>query len=372
MDVRSLIGRDVPLAPWTTLQIGGPARCFLNASDAATAIAALELAAEEGVPVFLLGGGSNVLVADEGVPGLVLRVGLLGMEFCPAGASVLVRAGAGEEWDHLVAETVARGLAGLECLSGIPGLVGGTPVQNVGAYGQEVCETLVAVTAYDRQLRQTVRLENADCRFGHRSSLFNTEARHRYLILDVTFRLLPDGGPALRYPDVQSAFAGRSEPATLADVREAVRQIRKRKGMLLDPEDPDSRSAGSFFKNPLLAPSDFLKLQESVSRRPLLSEQQPLPHYPQENGCVKVPAAWLIERAGFRRGETYGRVGLSTKHILAIVNRGGGTAHEVRAFARVIRERVQQLFAISLLPEPVPMGLDLFGAEDDAHPDGET
>lgn len=344
------IRENVPLAPLTTFGIGGPARWFVEAHSEADVVAALAFAERERVPVFVLGGGSNILVADEGFPGLVIRIAISGSEEKPADGHLLITAGAGEDWDAFVASAVARGLGGVECLSGIPGTVGGTPVQNVGAYGQEVSETTICVRAYDRHSRRVVALDRAACGFSYRRSVFNTTERERYIVLSVTYSLPVDGRPMLRYADVQKYFAGSGRTPTLADVRDAVRAIRASKAMLLVAGDPDCRSAGSFFKNPIITEKEYPGLSQVATS---------LPRYPVQgdDSLVKVAAAWLIERAGFTKGYGRGRAGLSTKHTLAIVNRGGATAEDVLAVAREIRNGVRERFGIVLQPEPLFIGM---------------
>ena len=249
-------------------------------------------------------------------------------------------------------ECVARGLAGNECLSGIPGLVGGSAIQNIGAYGQEAHETLRSVQVYDRKERSIRELSNAECGFGYRTSIFNTTEAGRYCILRVTFALRTDGRPTIRYRDLEEALAGRTETASLGEVRETVRAIRQRKGMLLRENDPDCRSAGSFFKNPLITSESFAQLTTIAQAQGIAT----VPHYPQPDGTVKIPAAWLIERVGFAKGFPRGRVGLSTKHVLAIVNQGEATAQEVIEFAKEIQAGVYSTFQIALHPEPVLVG----------------
>jgi UDP-N-acetylmuramate dehydrogenase len=340
----TLIQQNIPLAPMTTLGIGGPARFFAEVRAEDELGGALAFAIRERLPVFVMGGGSNLLVADEGFPGLVIRVAIRGIEW----RADSVTAAAGEDWDAFVGECVARDLAGVECLSGIPGLVGGTPVQNVGAYGQEVSETIVSVRAYDRQANRIVTLGNAGCGFSYRTSIFNTTARDRYVVLAVSYALRPHGAPALRYPDVKTFFADRAAAPTLREVRDAVRTIRARKGMVIAADDPDSHSAGSFFKNPILTREQLARLEAEAPDR--------VPNYPAIGDHFKVPAAWLIEQAGFQRGYARGRAGISSKHTLAIVNRGGATAREVLELVEEIQDRVRQRFAIELTPEPVFVG----------------
>ena len=336
---------NVPLAPLTTLGIGGAARFFIEAASESELIAGLEFAEQRRLPVFILGGGSNLLIADEGFPGLVIRVALKGIVW-----GEQVTAGAGEPWDEFVGQCVQRNLAGVECLSGIPGSVGGTPVQNVGAYGQEVSETITQVRVFDRQTKQIVELSNAECGFRYRASIFNSTERNRYVVLAVTFALKANGEPALRYPDVKNFFAGKSDQPSLAETRRAVIEIRSRKGMVIVPDDPDCRSAGSFFKNPVISAEAFAKLEAAAGERP--------PSFPAGDGFVKVPAAWLIERAGFQLGYAKGRAGISSKHTLAIINRGNATAQEVLDLVAEIQARVQAEFGIALLPEPVFIGFN--------------
>ncbi len=350
------IQENIPLAPLTTLGIGGPARFFVEARSEAEVVEALIWAEEHDLPTFILGGGSNILVADEGFPGLVLRVAIKGTQLCHEGENVIITAGAGEEWDAFVSSCVERKLAGIECLSGIPGWVGGTPVQNVGAYGQEVSETILTVRVYDRQEKKVVELSKAECSFGYRTSIFNTSARDRYVVLAVTYALAAHGRPTIRYAEVQDYFAAWSHPPSLAEVRQAVRSIRARKAMLLVPGDPDSRSVGSFFKNPVLTAEALARIEVSARARGILKDRERVPRYETSEGKVKVPAAWLIEKSGFAKGCRRGRAGLSTKHALAIINRGGATAREVIDFQNEIQQRVEEQFGLRLVPEPVFVG----------------
>jgi UDP-N-acetylmuramate dehydrogenase len=329
---------DQPLAPLTTFEVGGAARFFADVRSEEELIGSVGFARRRGLALFVLGGGSNVLFGDSGFDGLVIRIGIRGVEF--AGAVAI--AAAGEDWDGFCATCVARGLAGVECLSGIPGTVGGTPVQNVGAYGQEVSETIETVRAYDLESERFVDLRNRDCGFGYRKSIFNTVARGRYVVTAVTFRLEPGGAPKIVYKDLRICF-GDSEP-TLAEVRAAVRRIRGEKGMLVRQGGPDSRSAGSFFKNPVVAIAHFELLRKRF---------EDLPGFPSDDGSVKIPAAWLIERAGFEKGYRRGRAGLSTRHTLALTNRGNAIAAEIRELEDLIRRRVHGVFGVELAVEPV-------------------
>jgi UDP-N-acetylmuramate dehydrogenase len=348
--VKALIHENVALAPLTTFRIGGAARYFVDAPTEEALLDAIHFAYDRNLPLFVLGGGSNLLVADSGFPGLVLKVGIKGVDFGPDRDRTIVRSGAGEEWDALVASCIQRGLAGIECLSGIPGSVGGTPVQNVGAYGQEVSEVLVGVRAYDRVGSKIVDLSREDCRFTYRASLFNTTAKERYIVLQVTYALHQGGAPAIRYPDVQREFENQSSAPTLDEVRAAVRRIRARKAMLLVDGDPDCRSAGSFFKNPIVSEEQFAELRARAGTN--------IPRYPASAGRVKTAAAWLIEHAGFNKGHSIGPVGLSTKHTLALVNKGGARAEDILELARQIRSRVHDRFGVMLVPEPVFVGFD--------------
>jgi UDP-N-acetylmuramate dehydrogenase len=330
--------------------VGGPARFFVEASTTEEVRAAIRYSQSRNLPLFILGGGSNLVVSDAGWPGLVLKVSLLGINHRHGHGTAYFDVGAGEEWDSFVAATVQHNCAGIECLSGIPGSVGGTPVQNVGAYGQEVADTIDTLVALDIQSGEEQEFEKSDCGFAYRSSLFNTSARGRYVILRVTYALVHDGRPRLAYADLQNHFAGRGEP-TLAEVREAVRQIRATKGMLLTPGDPDAKSAGSFFKNPVLTQNEFESLKEKASARGLK-----IPNYPALAARRKVSAAWLVEQSGFAKGYGNGHVGISRKHALAIINRGGATAAEVVELKNEIQARVQQQWEIPLEPEPVLLG----------------
>ena len=257
----------------------------------------------------------------------------------------------GEQWDDFVARAVEENCAGIECLSGIPGSVGGTPVQNVGAYGQEVSETIREVDVFDRQALQLTTFTNVDCGFGYRSSVFNTSERDRYIILRVTFSLRRGGKAAIRYADLQKTFAEVIGEPTLLDVRNAVRQIRLRKAMLIVPGDDDARSAGSFFKNPVVPQRQFEELDTALRLRGLV-----LPSYPATAEFRKLSGAWLVEHSGFARGYNRGAAGISRRHTLAIVNRGGATAAEIVALKDEIQSRVRVEFGIQLQPEPVFLG----------------
>ena len=345
-----VIQENVPLAPLTTLNVGGPARYLAEARTNADVCTAVEQARSRQWPLFVLGGGSNLVISDSGWPGLVLKIAIGGIDFRVENGQGLFEAGAGEEWDKLVHTAVERDCAGIECLSGIPGSVGGTPVQNVGAYGQEVAETISSVQALDLRDGQLRELCNEACGFEYRTSIFNTSEKGRYIIVSVTYSLHPGGEPHIEYADLKRYFAGRSRP-TPAETREAVRQIRASKSMLITPGDEDARSAGSFFKNPVLSEPEYLSVAERAAARKLQ-----IPSYPALEARRKISAAWLVEQSGFHKGYTRGRVGISRKHALAIVNRGGATAADVIALKDEIQQRVLDAFGVQLHPEPVFVG----------------
>ena len=342
--------RRVRLATSSTLGVGGPARWSLYADTPEAVASAHDWSREHGVSLFVLGGGSNLVIADEGVDGLVLHIGIRGLRFNAGNSGTRVVAGAGEPWDHLVRGAVERGLAGVECLSGIPGTVGGTPVQNVGAYGQEVSETIEGVDVYDLAAAHFRTLTSSDCQFDYRMSRFKREDRDRFVICGVTFQL-NEGLPTATYPDIvrylETHGAGT---ASVADVRRAVLEVRRRKGMVIDASDPDTRSVGSFFMNPVVATAVCERVAVSAGAEP--------PGFVMKDERVKIPAAWLIERAGFRRGDSDGPVGISSKHTLALVNRGGATARDVLRLASRIKRAVVDRFGVWLRPEPVFVGFD--------------
>jgi UDP-N-acetylmuramate dehydrogenase len=349
-----LLQENIPLAPLTTFRLGGPARFFVEAKSAGEVQEAVLSAQSRNLPLFVLGGGSNLVVADSGWPGMVLKVAIPGIEQRPGDndeGRVLFDVGAGESWDRFVSAAVMAKCAGVECLSGIPGSVGGTPVQNVGAYGQEVSETIESVEVFDRKDGQVRELCREACGFAYRSSIFNTTERGRFIILRVTYALRPGGEPYLAYADLKRHFEGRETPPNLAETREAVRHIRARKGMLIVAGDPDCQSAGSFFKNPVLSDAQHEELQKRAATKGLT-----LPSYPGLEKNRKVSAAWLVEKSGFARGYGFGHVGISSKHALAIVNRGGATAAEVLALKDQIQQRVEEIWGVRLEPEPVMVG----------------
>jgi UDP-N-acetylmuramate dehydrogenase len=351
-----LIEENKPLAPLTTFGIGGPARWFAEATSENEIAEAAAWADKRGVPLFVLGGGSNLLVSDAGFDGLVLRVGLRGITAADAPGVRIYQVAAGEDWDHFVERSVEEGCAGVECLAGIPGTVGGTPVQNVGAYGQEVASVIAQVRAFDLQARAFIEFAAAQCGFAYRRSRFNSVDRGRYIVTRVDYRLTPGGAPAVRYEGLQRALEecqreGR-EPK-LMDVARAVRRVRQSKGMVLVEGDPDCRSAGSFFKNPLVSDQHFHKIAAMSGQQP---PRFPAAQEPENQGKIKLPAAWLIEQSGFRKGYALGRAALSSRHTLALTNRGGASAEEVLALAGQITAAVEAHFGILLEMEPVMVG----------------
>jgi UDP-N-acetylmuramate dehydrogenase len=340
------------LAAHTTLRVGGPARAWVVATTEAELVDAVSAADGAGRPVLVLGGGSNLLVADDGFPGTVVEVATRGIssdvEDAASCGGAMVTVAAGEDWDDVVARAVERGWVGIEALSGIPGSAGATPIQNVGAYGQDVAQTIASVRVWDRRLRGVRTFANADCGFGYRTSRFKADPG-RHVVLDVTFQLTQgDLGAPIAYAELARTLGvevGGRVPA--AAVREAVLGLRRGKGMVLDPEDHDTWSAGSFFTNPVVAPD---------------AVPPGAPTWPAEGG-VKVSAAWLIEHAGFGKGYgaelTGGRASLSTKHTLALTNRGGATAEDLLLVAREVRDGVEAAHGIRLVNEPVLVGTDL-------------
>jgi UDP-N-acetylmuramate dehydrogenase len=347
--------QDVRLSDLTTLRLGGPAARFVNATTADELIDTVRGCDERGEPVLVLCGGSNVVVADDGFDGTVVRVGLNGVEVDQAGCDpddlaacggVVLTIAAGESWDDLVELAVSQGWVGIEALAGIPGAVGATPMQNVGAYGQEVAETIWTVRTYDRVTRTVRTFANADCGFGYRTSRFRGD--DRYVVLTVSYQLRQGelSGP-VRYAELANALGiGVGERAPAKDVREAVLGVRRSKGMVLDESDHDTWSAGSFFTNPIV----------DAARAAALPSQAP--RWPLSSGQAKLSGAWLIERAGFSRGYPGpgGRVALSGKHTLALTNRGSATTADLLALAREVRDGVRARFGVELTPEPVLVG----------------
>ena len=349
------VADNAPIAPLTTLRLGGKAARLVTAEREVAVIDVVREIDARGEPLLVLGGGSNIVVSDAGFDGTVLRIGTHGRATATEGERVLVTVAAGERWDLFVESVVDEGLAGVECLAGIPGLVGAVPMQNVGAYGQDVSGTITRIRAFDRQLRAVVEIDRDACGFAYRSSNFRGKDRH--VILDVTFALertresLP-----IRYAELARALGvAEGERAPLANVRSTVVELRRKKGMVLDPADLDSTSAGSFFTNPILSAEALAALRDRAEGH------GQVPVFPEPDGRFKVSAAWLIERAGFPKGFVGdgGRVAISSKHALALVNRGGASTEELIALARRIREGVRTRFGITLENEPVFVGVHL-------------
>jgi UDP-N-acetylmuramate dehydrogenase len=345
------------LSDFTTLGLGGPARRFVDAATADEAIEAIDAADRDGEPLLVIAGGSNLVVADAGYGGTVVRLATRELAVERSDDSVRLVVAAGEPWDEVVARCVIDGFAGIECLSGIPGSTGATPIQNVGAYGAETADTMVSLQAYDRQERAVVELSAADCGFGYRTSALRHRDRH--VVLTVTFELerAPLSPPLDHVELARSLGVEPGGRAPLAATREAVLALRRRKGMVLDPDDPDSRSAGSFFLNPILSRDQFALLDRRVAER--LGADVHAPGWPAGDDQVKTSAAWLIQQAGFGRGYGDGRAGISSKHTLALVNRGGATTAELVALAREIRDGVASAFGVALEPEPTLVGVAL-------------
>jgi UDP-N-acetylmuramate dehydrogenase len=348
-----LVEENKPLASLTTLGIGGRARWFVEARNEDDVVEASAWAHKTGRALFVLGGGSNLLVADAGFEGLVLHIAVKGIQSLGLESDSptrLYQVAAGEDWDAFVRRTVDDECAGIECLAGIPGTVGGTPVQNVGAYGQEVASTVDRVRVFDLHGKTFTEFRNAECGFAYRRSRFNSKDRGSYVVTRVDYRLKPGGTPTLKYADLQRELGARSNP-TLAQTAEVVRKIRRSKGMLLVEGDPDCRSAGSFFKNPIVSESQAAHVASVAGSSP--------PHFPagtESHGMVKLSAAWLIEKAGFPKGYASGGAGISQKHTLALVNLGSATAAEIVTLAEEIRSAVLARYGIELQMEPVMLG----------------
>jgi UDP-N-acetylmuramate dehydrogenase len=352
------IDRDVPLGPLTTLRVGGSAARVVTVERESDVPEALAEADAAGVDAFVLGGGSNLVVGDEGFGGLVLRMASRGVNVVRDAEVARVTLAAGEPWDAFVGRAVDEGFAGIECLAGIPGLAGATPIQNVGAYGQEVKDTVTTVRAYDRETRAFVDLGAVDCAFGYRTSKLKTTGR--YVVTAVTFSLAlqAESGP-IRYPELARALGVRDGlGAPIARVRETVIALRRTKGMVLDESDPESVSAGSFFTNPIVDAETLARIERGAQGLGGADGTSP-PRFVVGEGEWKVPAAWLIERAGFKRGHASGRVHISTKHALALVTVRDATTAELLVLARAIVRGVEATFGVTLVPEPVMLGCAL-------------
>jgi UDP-N-acetylmuramate dehydrogenase len=349
-------GMSTRLAELTTLRLGGPARTLVTAQSEEELVAAVREADDAGTPVLVLAGGSNVVASDQGFDGTVVLVRTRGIEREDDGSHVMLRIQAGESWEELVESAVHGHLAGIECLSGIPGSTGATPIQNVGAYGQEIAETLFSVRVYDRQTGEVEDLPSEACDLTYRSSTFKRDPT-RWVVLAVTLQLERNlRSRPIRYAQLANELGIEiGDSAPLSKVRDAVLALRRGKGMVLDPSDPDTASAGSFFINPVLEAVDFAVLQARVQER--AGEAVRVPHWLEPDGRIKTSAAWLIERAGFPRG--YGDpngIAISSKHTLALTNRGEGTTADLLALAREIADGVREAYGVELVPEPVLLG----------------
>ncbi|MFE1286543.1 UDP-N-acetylmuramate dehydrogenase [Streptomyces sp. NPDC058751] len=346
---------DAPLAPLTTFRLGGPAARLITATTDDEVVAAVREADDSGTPLLLIGGGSNLVIGDEGFAGTALRIATKG--FSLDGTNLELAAG--EVWTDAVARSVEAGLAGIECLAGIPGSAGATPIQNVGAYGQEVSSTITEVIAYDRKTRETVTLTNAECDFSYRHSRFKADPE-RHVVLRVRFGLEDAQGLSAPIKYAETARALGVEPGDrvpLDAARETVLKLRAGKGMVLDPEDHDTWSAGSFFTNPILTDEAFTAFRARVEER--LGADAAPPAYPAGEGHTKTSAAWLIDRSGFTKGYGTGRARISTKHTLALTNRGGATTEDLLGLAREVVAGVREAFGITLVNEPVTVNASL-------------
>ena len=350
------IRRDVPLAPLTTFELGGPARFFSQVATSKDAAWALRWARDQNLQVFVLGGGSNVVVGDGGFAGLVLQLVARGTDFRSQGDHVLLEAQAGEPWDDVVAAAVARDLAGIECLSGIPGTAGATPIQNVGAYGQEVADTICSLRVLDRRTLEVGELSAAECGFAYRDSIFRRNPGQA-IVLSASFALRPGAQPVLAYRELATALAGRARPS-LAEVRAAVLDLRRKKSMVYDARDPNRRSAGSFFTNPIVEAHQAAAVVAQALGEHLVRAPEEVPQYPLPDGRVKLAAGWLVERAGVKRGLRMGSVGVSSQHALALVHHGGGSTADLIRLAVHVRDTVALRFGIALAPEPVFLGVN--------------
>jgi UDP-N-acetylmuramate dehydrogenase len=346
------IARNVSLASHTTFALGGPARYFVSVHGEQELRDALAFARELRLPVCVLGGGSNLVVADRGFDGLVVHLRSRGVHTVKKGALTLLEVEAGEAWDPFVERTVDAGLAGLECLSGIPGSVGATPIQNVGAYGQEVAQTIVSVRTIDAETGEVRTRLPAQCGFRYRHSVFKEPSAKGEIVTRVTFGL-SHGAPIIRYPELERALHG--QPPTLSSVRAKVIELRRSKSMVFDPTDDNRHSAGSFFTNPIVSTATADEVAARAVADGIIAVPKEMPRFP-EGERVKLSAGWLIERAGMAKGTRRGNVGISSKHALALVHHGGGTTTELVALAREVVAAVRTRFGVTLAPEPVLLG----------------
>ncbi len=349
------IQQQVPLAPFTTFRIGGPARFFCEVATEEALLEAVRFARERGLKIFVLGGGSNLLVSDAGFNGLVLHLAInTPTQTVYAGIMVEYQVAAGTDWDAFVLSVCEQGITGVECLAGIPGLVGGSPIQNIGAYGQEAADTLDSVRALDLESLEFVTLSRDDCGFSYRHSIFNTTHRDRYIVTRVGFSFNSAAKPKLTYADLTKHFAAQmasGETPTPIQINRAVREIRHEKGMLLVDGEQDCRSAGSFFKNPIVPETALVCIATALDLDPVT-----IPHWPAGEGNIKLPAAWLLERAGFVKGFVFGEAGISSRHTLALINRGRATENDIAGLRNAIQREVSARFSIRLEQEPVQIG----------------
>lgn len=348
------IKEHVPLGPLTTLNIGGSADFFAEPQTPEEMVEALEFAKSRKLPVFIMGGGSNILISDEGFRGLVIDNDIRGIRAEKKGDCVIVSAGAGESWGSFVKHTVENGWAGVECLSGIPGKVGAAPVQNIGAYGQEASQVIVSVTAIDRNTLETKIFSKEECGFRYRQSIFNSSEEGKYAIVEVVFELRPGGEPTLLYQDLKQYFEGKPKPS-LRDVHAAVLEIRAKKGMVIDPQFESYKSAGSFFKNVVVDAGAFAKIKTIVESEDPAAKGW---FWPQPDGRVKVSAAKLIELSGFKKGYRDGEAGISPKHALSLINLGSAKAADIIALAKKIISGVEGKFGAKIEPEVIMVGFD--------------
>lgn len=345
--------KNINLSDFTTIKLGGPAKEFVECKTNNEIIEALKYAKENNLDIWILGGGSNTIFSDEGFDGLVIKIGSRGIEYDERNGFVFVRAKSGENWDSLVAECVKKNLAGIEALSGIPGSVGATPVQNVGAYGQEVSESIEKVKAISISDLKEVEFTPDECKFEYRTSRFKSQDNGKYIITEVVYRLIKNGIPKISYPELErkahEKFGEKFALLMPPNVRELVLELRKTKSMVCDKSDPNSFSCGSFFTNPCITQKEFIVLQE---RNKSVKGYEEIPFYETEKHQIKIPAAWLVEQAGFTKGFKHNGAKISDRHCLSIVN-NGGTANDILGLGRLIRYKVKEKFGIELEIEPV-------------------
>jgi UDP-N-acetylmuramate dehydrogenase len=353
------IQENIPLAPYTTFRVGGPARFFCEVTSLEQLHEAVTFARERSLPIFVLGGGSNLLVTDRGFDGLVLRVRFEGgliidgyRDDMPEKTSITYQVPAGMDWDVFVRRVAEAGITGIECLAGIPGFVGGAPIQNIGAYGQEVSTSIVLVNVFNLETLAHEMLPADRCGFAYRRSIFNTTHRDRYIVTSVMFQFDLLATPTLRYADLKDYFSSRTSAPKPIEIYHAVRSIRQGKGMLIVEGEADCRSAGSFFKNPVVPTSVLQNIAASLTL-----PVDKIPHWTAGEDMVKLPAAWLLERAGFVKGFQRGEAGISSRHTLALINRGHATFADIAALRDTIQSEVVRRFGIQLEQEPVQVGL---------------